>query len=592
MQRVLSVDNMRKSDANCIATKTPSKELMYMAGKGIYDVICERVFETKAKGTLKADEISEAASIHVGILCGSGNNAGDGYVVAGLLKQRGVRVTLFLCSEKFSDDGKYYYDKLFVDDEGMESELIQVVNLQLSDGKSEVVLESLKKCKVVVDCLLGTGFSGTPREPYKSLIEYVNALHSGKICNQTGQKIYVISADINSGLNGDNGLAETCIESDITVSIGDRKPGLYLGMAKDVIGEIVNVPIGIDPIEKPYYLFEAMDVAESVKPRKNHTNKGTYGYIGLIGGSYRYGGAITLAGNANAAMRSGAGVVMIAAPHKLCDSIRPRILESTLYPLSEENGDFRFVAEEIDELMSRTKLLCVGMGIGQSDNTTRLVEYLLNNYDGTLIIDADGLNCLSKLLQERDEVGVGILGRAKPQHIILTPHIKEFSRLTGKSIRDLLNKPIMEAVSFAREHGIILLLKGETTIITDGDNTYLVDRGCPGMATAGSGDVLSGVLSAICGVATVAERKGLTTEENGLSVERKELTAEQNGQIAKRYGMFEKEYMTRTVAAGAYINGLAGELAEEKYGDISMIASDTIEFLPEAIRSIRAEDIS
>jgi NAD(P)H-hydrate epimerase len=235
MVEVTSVENMRVSDKNTIDGGVPSKELMYKASQGIYKSV-------KWQGKIL-------------IACGTGNNAGDGYALALILKKNGYHVSLLLIEERFSKDGNYYFEKC--KQEGIDYSLY-TKDTQLS-------------ADIIVDCIFGTGFKGEPSGAYKEVIDKINA--SGA---------YVISADINSGLNGDSGLGVNAIKSDLTVSIGSYKSGHFLGMAKDKIGRLVNEDIGILPIDTPYYLFEKSDAISLLEKRKEYSHKGTYGYITLI----------------------------------------------------------------------------------------------------------------------------------------------------------------------------------------------------------------------------------------------------------------------------------------------------------------------
>ncbi len=503
MIRVLSVDNMRKSDAYTIATKTPSKELMFLAGKSIYENVAWRP--------------------PVAIVCGSGNNAGDGYVVAGLLHDNGIDCSIFTLSDRTSIDGGYYL-------EGCRQRGIGIYNIE-KEG-----LPSFCNFNTIVDCIFGTGFKGDVKGLAAQVIEAIN-----------DSEAFTVSVDINSGLDGDNGLSKLCVHSDLTISIGDYKPGHFLNMAKDVMTKRMNCDIGIAPMDKPYWLLQHEDFDDLFVPRSNYSNKGSFGYIALVGGSRRYSGAIRLAAMANCAMRSGAGVVKIAAPSSLTQAIAPYILESTLFPLSDKDGEVVFNRQELDELMKGVRTIAFGMGIGVTDQTTEMLLYVIRNYTGTLIIDADGLNILSNLTVKNPEII-----RDANCHIVLTPHAKEFSRLTGKSIEDYMKNPIEEAKGYAKQNNAIVLLKGPTTIVTDGETVYLTDRGCPGMATAGSGDVLSGILAAICSWANPANVKGTND-------------------------------LLLAVAAGAYINGRAGEIAQTRSNPISMTAGDTVDSIKDAI---------
>lgn len=493
MINVLSVENMRKSDAYTIENIVSGKELMFRAGKGVYESV----------------EWREP----VAIVCGKGNNAGDGYVVAKLLRDSHISCTVFLIDEVFSEGGNYYFDMCKASG----------VNVRLFDES-----EDFSSFSTILDCIFGTGFKGEVRGKARAAIEKINS--SGA---------YVVSVDINSGLNGDNGMAEVCVISDLTLSIGVYKPGHLLNMAKDVIKEKKNLDIGISPLDAPYLLIEPSDLREFFKPRKNFSHKGTYGYIALIGGSKRYGGAIRLAHMANAAMRSGAGVVKLAVPNGLYHVIAPNILETTLFPLSDNDGEMVFDEGEIENLISNVKTVAFGMGIGVTEETAKALSYIVSHFTGALIIDADGLTLLSQM-------GEDII-KSSPANIILTPHLKEFSRLTGLEISRITASPIASAEEYARKTNAVVLLKGPSTIITDGRVTYISDSGCPGMATAGSGDVLSGILSAVCAYSP---------------------------------------NLTLAAAAGAYINGKAGEAAQKKTNPISMTAGDTAMCIADAITEI------
>lgn len=294
--------------------------------------------------------------------------------------------------------------------------------------------------------------------------------------------------------------------------------------------------------------FTVEDVKKCIPSRERDCNKADFGYIALIGGSERYSGAIRLANMANCAMRAGAGVVKLAACRSLKNIILPSILESTFYPLSDDGeGNYVYNEEELSELIGGVSVIAVGMGIGNTTDTQKAVAFLLNNYNGILIIDADGLNAVSKLC--KPDASVCDILRTSSARIILTPHPKEFSRLCGLPVDYIKNNSVEVASDFASDNNVIVLLKGSETIITDGTTGYINDRGCPGMATAGSGDVLSGIIAALCG--------------------------------------YNKDRLLEATAAGAYIAGAAGESASEEFGDTCMIASDTARHIASAIRSIQ-----
>lgn len=523
METVLSVKNMRDSDAATIAAGISGAELMMRAGKGIYETVLRE----------------HGWSGNIAIVCGSGNNAGDGYVVALLLLENGIsaqNIMIMRMCDRLSSDGKYYYDKC--------------IDNNIPSGYVDEDT-SFDDYDIIVDCIYGTGFHGEPDEFTAGVIRKINDARG----NEKEKKAYAISVDINSGLNGNNGLGDICVESDLTVSIGSFQPGHFLNRAKDVMIKKINCPIGIAPVDEPYYLFEMTDAKSCFGVRDNMSNKGTYGYVVLIGGSLKYSGAIRLAHLANAAMRSGAGVATVAAPSSITHDIISHVLESTIYPLADNDGEVIFDAKELEALVRNRRAIAFGMGIGRTKETASMLKYLLFNYDGILIIDADGLSDLADIgglnsihneneYENEKDAYCGLHNAIKPR-IVLTPHLKEFSRLTGKTVKEIEGDPIGLSRKYAKDNDVIVLLKGPTSIITDGHKVILVDSGCPGMATAGSGDVLSGIMAAVCGA--------------------------------------NPDKLLEAVASAAYINGYAGELAQKEYGSVSMIASDTISKLPEAI---------
>ena len=483
MTEILTVAEMRQSDAEAIAGGTPGRELMRRAGEGIFRA-----------GRWKAP---------VAVVCGTGNNAGDGYVLAELLHRAGTACEILLQENRFTPDGEYWFTRCREAD---------VPVRMWAD------IRSLADYGSIADCIFGTGFHGEAAGEAARMI---------RLINESGA--YVVSADINSGLNGDSGMAETAVRSDLTVSVGSWKPGHFLNMAKDLMRQKTNIDIGIPPTGHGMRLTEAAYAAALFPPRKHFSHKGTYGYIALIGGSFRYSGAIRMAAMANAAMRAGAGVVRLCAPRSLCEKVMPDILEATLFPLAEDAGNMVFREEEFREALRGTKTAAFGMGAGMSAETEKAVRFLTESYEGTLILDADGLNALAAIGTERLKNAAG--------RVILTPHIGEFARLSGRTAAEIQHSPVALAEDFAGEHGVILLLKGPGTIVTDGKETWMADRGTPGMATAGSGDVLSGILAAV----TAAH----------------------------------PDEPVKAAACAAWINGRAGERAAEENGEAAMTAGDT-----------------
>lgn len=493
MQEVLSVSEMRAADAAAIAGGSPGAELMGRAAQGVLDCVRWKP--------------------PVAVVCGSGNNGGDGYALALLLRARGIDCRLFRLDERLSPDGCIYYEQC------------------AAQGVPETRWEpglTLRGFGTVVDCLFGTGFRGRASGTAAEVIAAVNA---------SGAQI--VSVDIPSGLHGDSGLGEPCVHADVTVSVAQPQPGHFLGVARDAVGRLVSTDIGIRPVGKPFGLVEAGDFTSVLKPRKNATHKGDYGYVALLGGCLRYSGAAKLANLSQAALRAGCGVATLAVPESLTQAVLPYLLESTLFPMPDCDGVMRYDGAKLDELFGRVRAAGVGMGWGSGPDNDRILRHILNEYRGRLVLDADALNTLAAMDGEPL--------RHTAAQVVLTPHVREFQRLSGLTKDQLLADPVGHARDYAAHNGVVLLLKGAATIVTDGDSVLLCDRGAPGMATAGSGDVLTGVLTGLLG----------WSELNPL-----------------------------TVACGAYLCGLAGELAAAEVGDISMTAGDTVRRLPAAIRRL------
>lgn len=286
----------------------------------------------------------------------------------------------------------------------------------------------------------------------------------------------------------------------------------------------------------------AAELAPLLPPRERDSHKGDYGYVALIGGSLEYSGAAKLANLSLSALRAGCGVATLAIPATLAGAVAPCLLESTLSPAPDQgDGHMVFDPAYLERLTAGKRAVAVGMGWGRTEENKRILNWLLSHYTGSLLVDADGLWALSGLGP------VAFLPTASCR-VILTPHHGEFARLTGLTVRQVEENRLGAAREFAEKTGAVVLLKGSETLVTDGKCVLAVERGCPGMATAGSGDVLSGVITGLLGY--------LPPD-------------------------------VHSVALGAYLCGLAGEYAARDVGEISMLASDTISHLAEAVRTVR-----
>ncbi len=423
MEKVLSNAQMRSADAYTIEELGVSSAiLMRRAGVAIADEA-----ENTAKA-LKTDEIL--------VVCGTGNNGGDGYVCAEELKNRGFNVAVYALEGKLSSD--------------------------CDREKKNYTGRYLRHMwgSIVIDCVFGTGLCREVSGEIKSVLEEINSYGA-----------FIISADIPSGLSGDSGKAlGVSVKADKIVAIAEYKLGHFLNDGLDLCGKVIRKDIGISlPKNQSYaYLYGEEDLSAFYPKRKRNSHKGTYGTANIVAGSKKYLGAPALA--VQSASKSGCGIVKLTACEEVKLALAPK------YPQAIFN----------DETDLSATAIAVGMGCGVTPELYAKIKTLLNEYAGALVIDADGLNALSKY-------GVDILKNKKCK-VILTPHLKEFSRLTKKPVEEISNDPVSCAKAFAKEYGVTLVLKSASTIITDGGETAINVRGSTALSKGGSGDILSGYL--------------------------------------------------------------------------------------------------
>ena len=490
MTQLLTSKQMRESDARAInGSEEKSRELMFNASLGVYNNV-----EWHGK---------------IGIVVGKGNNGGDGYSLALILKENNYDCQIIspLGEPKKYSTAYYYFEKC----KG---------NIEILDN------DDLSQYDILVDCIFGTGFDKTVDGSLKELFLSYNSTSA-----------YKVSVDINSGLNSDTGLGDTVLLSDLTVSIGSYKLGHILNRAKDVMKSKINVDIGIEPVEVEAHLFENDDARALLEDRPSYSYKGNYGTVTIIGGCDEYTGAIKLANLSASAIRSGCGICRLAVPKSIKDAVAPYLLDSTLYKLSSKKGIIKFNKKEIDFIIKSSSVICYGMGTTENKDAIEIISYILKEFAGTLILDAGGLRALAKISEEQI--------RERACALVLTPHLGEMKALYPEY------ENVLDAKEYANKINAVVLLKGNATLITDGKKTLITDTGCPGMAKGGSGDVLSGIIA---------------------------------GLVATRQ---EKAKLLDTVALGAYINGIAGEIAREEACDISMCASDTAKSVGKAITKIK-----
>jgi NAD(P)H-hydrate epimerase len=424
MERVLTNAQMRASDEYTIKTLGISSEvLMERAG----EALCDEVM-------LLLNEIGTAEIL---IVCGSGNNGGDGYVCARNLLKRGIAPLVYDVGGKYSKD--------------CEREKERFTGEYATQIKGDII----------VDCIFGTGLSREVTGDIANIIKQINA--SGA---------YVISADIPSGLNGDCGqVMGVAVRADQTVAIAEYKAGMFLGEGRAYCGKLVKKDIGITVTEEETAsLYEASDISAFFPPRRQNSHKGTFGCADLVAGSRKYLGAALL--SVGGAMRSGCGYVRLTMP-------KSRAFQSAIcsnFPQTIVQRNIEWNAQAI----------VIGSGCGCTHTLYKTIGKLLKNYEGKLIIDADGLNALAKF-------GVGILSEKKCE-VLLTPHIKEFSRLSEMSVGEIAKDPVECAGLFAAKYQVTVLLKSAVSVITDGVKVALNVTGNSALAKAGSGDMLAGFI--------------------------------------------------------------------------------------------------
>lgn len=433
----------------------PYREMMLTAGTVCADIICDEY------------DVSEKK---VAVVCGKGNNGGDGFVAAARLAERGAEVLCLLaCGEPSKPDAKYFFDAL----SGTGCTVTDI------SGNADVAYDMLKTCDYIIDAVFGCGFAGSPGDELNRLFAFINTLKSTKI-----------SVDLPSGAECDSGeIKGECIRCDLTVAISSPKPAHVFLPSRDFCGKTVYADIGFlqqDEIEAAGapMLICSVDAI----PRRTDSNKGDFGRVLCICGSKSYIGAAVL--SASGAVRSGAGLVYAAFPESAYPAIAPKLTEPVLLPMpSDENGCFSALAiPEIIEAMRGCSAVLLGCGLGKSAGTRRLVEAVLFACRVPLVLDADGINIAAE--------NINILKAARSK-LIITPHPGEMSRLTGMSISKIQADRVKAAEEFAAEHGCVLVLKGSGTVVSDGSKTVINTAGNPGMAKGGSGDLLAGIIAGL-----------------------------------------------------------------------------------------------
>ena len=467
------------------------------------------------------------SSKRVIVFCGKGNNGGDGFVIARYLLNLGAEV-ITLLTGKLADlktDAAVNAESAI--DLGVTVREVNINNLSSFDL-------SIENCDLIVDTLFGTGLTRPASGLYEQTIEKINTA-----------KKFVIAVDIPSGIDSDTGrLIGPHVKANLTFALGLLKRGHLLYPAAEAMGEVEIVDIGlprgaVDSQQLRVRVTEEEDLRTWFRPRPGDSHKGTYGHVLVIAGSRGKGGAAGL--TALASLRAGCGLVTLALPEGCQRALEFHPLEVMTVPAPETvSGSFALAAKGV--LLNHCKgksAVVIGPGLSTDPETIELLNNLLPRIDCPMVIDADGLNGLAQHPR--------LLSTLKSD-TVLTPHPKEMSRLLGLKTGDILKNRIEAATEFATKHSLCLVLKGAASLIALPDGSVTINpTGNPGMATAGSGDVLTGIIASL-----VAQ--GLSSGEAAI--------------------------------AGSYLHGLAGDIFTEAETQTSLIAGDLLRILPESLKRI------
>ena len=456
-------------------------------------------------------------SYEVIVLAGPGNNGGDALAVARMLSQKNYHIEVFL----FNTQGK-----LSEECQTNLNRLKACGSIYFTEISTQFTPPELTEKHLILDGLFGSGLNKPLSGGFASVVRYINA-----------SKTTIVSIDIPSGLMGEDNtynIRQHIVHADTTLSIQLPKLSFLFPENEDIVGDWELLDIGLSPsyiqsAESPYSIIEESYIRSLIVPRKRFAHKGNFGHGLLIAGSYGMAGASILA--AQACLRSGIGLLTIHVPIYNRDILQCTVPEAIIHTDIHE----RYFAEPVEA--SKFSAIAIGPGLGQEEDTALAMIEQIQGSNIPIILDADALNILSSHRNWLSRL---------PKHCILTPHLGELERLTGKCMDtyERLNK-VKELATYLQSY--IIVKGGWTTIVTPEGHCYFNPTGNPGMATAGSGDTLTGILLALLS-------QGYTPEEACL--------------------------------LGVYIHGLSGDIAAENMSPISMTARDIIDSLPAAWKKI------
>ena len=516
---LVSAAQMRELDRLTIEKYgTPGHVLMERAGSGATQVLFD-FFEKRPK--------------RVVVVAGRGNNGGDGFVMARLLKKQGIACEVILAAKKREVGGDARRNlQAFSRLRGRVEEVSALDQLPAAEKR-------LERCDVIIDALLGTGLNTAVKGIQAALIAGMNA-HGAPI----------VAVDMPSGLQADSGQPVGCaVEATLTVTFGYPKLGqaLYPGTAH--VGQLACVDIGIAPqalteVAPQLHVLTRREVGGQIRARHPESHKGDFGHALVLAGARGKSGAAVL--SASAALRTGTGLVTLAGPQGLIPIFSSVLLEAMTAPQPERaDGSLRLNERLLSQSLHGKSALVFGPGIGVSAETKRMARWLLKNSQVPLLIDADGLNCVASQ--------VAMLKTAQAP-VILTPHPGEMSRLTALSTGDIQARRLEVARQFAARYSCYLVLKGARSIIAAPDGrAWINPTGNPGMASGGMGDVLAGIIG---------------------------------GLLAQGYAP------DVACCLGVFLHGAAADTFARQHGQAGMLARDVIDNLPDTLSALsRASEV-
>jgi hydroxyethylthiazole kinase-like uncharacterized protein yjeF len=519
MEQLLTGDEMKACDREAVeGGKVTSASLMDKAGLGVSKVAVKMLGDPQRK--------------KVAVLCGKGNNGGDGIVAAYYLAEKGtdVKVCLIGTPDEITGDAKSYIDKI----------------RQLPTDRAKIEILEFEKAQInlnefdlVIDAVVGTGITGEPKDAVQSAIDLM-----------TRTITPILAVDIASGINSSDGSIYTSApNADATATMAHVKRGLIMNEGKDLSGKVFVVDIGmpsdLDMLSKSEtFIIDCYDVRNLLPTRKAETYKHAVGKIFGLVGSVGMTGAGVMVGQA--AMRAGAGSVVLGVPSELNQIFETKLTEVMTLPLPQTRDGSLSLATllQIQRNLEWADVLAIGPGISRNQETSQMLVKLLRGHAGKTVIDADALAAIASQPEILLETHADI---------IMTPHHGEFSLLSRMSTEEIAKNRVEVARRYAKEHQVTLVLKGSPTVIAGKDGRVFVNvHGNPGMATAGMGDVLTGIISAMLG---------------------------------------QKLDPVNAAIAGVYLHSVAGDIALESKGMYSLMATDVIDSLPAAFKKIRNGEI-